>query len=139
MFKNPVLRTIYILMVPIIILYGLYVQFHGDYSPGGGFQAGVIVASAIILHGILFGVDVTSKAISQYIVKLICGIGILIYGGTGIASMLLGGEFLSYSVLMSDPVLGQELGIFIVELGVGMTVCSSMLIIFFNFVSSYKE
>ncbi|AHX03566.1 Na+/H+ antiporter family protein [Ehrlichia chaffeensis str. Heartland] len=139
MFKDPVLRTVSILMIPVIILYGLYIQFHGDYSPGGGFQAGVIVASAIILHGILFGLKVTLKVISPYIVRLIGGIGILIYGGTGIASMLLGGEFLSYSTLASDPVLGQKLGIFLVELGVGMTVCSSMLTIFFNFVSSYKE
>ena len=139
MFKDPVLRTISILMIPVIILYGLYIQFHGDYSPGGGFQAGVIVASAVILHSILFGLKVTSKVISPYIVRLIGGIGILIYGGTGVVSMLFGGEFLSYSTLISDPVLGQKLGIFVVELGVGMTVCSSMLTIFFNFVSSYKE
>ena len=139
MLKDPVLRTISILMIPVIVLYGLYVQFHGDYSPGGGFQAGVIVASAIILHSILFGLSITLKAISPYIVKLIGSLGILVYGGTGIASMLFQGSFLSYSVLMNDPILGQKLGIFLVELGVGMTVCSSMLTIYFNFVSWCKE
>ena len=139
MFKDPVLRTISILMIPVIVLYGLYIQFHGDYSPGGGFQAGVIVASAIILHGVLFGLNATLKAVSPYIIKLMGGIGILIYGCTGIASMLFNGEFLSYSVLLNDPILGQKLGIFVVELGVGMTVCSSMLTIYFNFVSWSKE
>ncbi|MGN7618531.1 MAG: Na(+)/H(+) antiporter subunit B [Ehrlichia sp.] len=139
MFKDPVLRTISILMIPVIILYGLYIQFHGDYSPGGGFQAGVIVASAIVLYGILFGLDATLKAISPYTIKVIGGLGILVYGGTGIASMLFHGEFLSYSVLMNDSILGQKLGIFVVELGVGMTVCSSMLTIYFNFVSWCKE
>ncbi|GAT78551.1 monovalent cation/H+ antiporter subunit B, partial [Ehrlichia ruminantium] len=70
MLKDPVLRTITILMVPVIVLYGLYVQFHGDYSPGGGFQAGVIVAAAIIIYSMLFGLSVTLKAISPYIVRL---------------------------------------------------------------------
>ncbi|QGR02615.1 Na(+)/H(+) antiporter subunit B [Ehrlichia ruminantium] len=135
MLKDPVLRTITILMVPIIVLYGLYVQFHGDYSPGGGFQAGVIVAAAIIMYSMMFGVSTTLKAISPYIVRLMSGIGVLIYGMTGIISMFFGGNFLSYSVLTDNPVVGQELGIFLVEFGVGITVCSSMLTLYFSFVS----
>ncbi|CAH58282.1 Na(+)/H(+) antiporter subunit B [Ehrlichia ruminantium] len=139
MLKDPVLRTITILMVPVIVLYGLYVQFHGDYSPGGGFQAGVIVAAAIIIYSMLFGLSITLKAISPYIVRLMGGIGVLIYGITGIVSMFFGGEFLSYSVLIDNSVVGQELGIFLVELGVGITVCSSMLTLYFSFVSWCKE
>ncbi|QLK58890.1 Na(+)/H(+) antiporter subunit B [Ehrlichia ruminantium] len=139
MLKDPVLRTITTLMVPVIVLYGLYVQFHGDYSPGGGFQAGVIVAAAIIIYSMLFGLSITLKAISPYIVRLMGGIGVLIYGITGIASMFFGGEFLSYSVLIDNSVVGQELGIFLVELGVGITVCSSMLTLYFSFVSWCKE
>ena len=43
------------MLVGAIMLFAFYVQFHGDFSPGGGFQAGVIMAVAFILYGIVFG------------------------------------------------------------------------------------
>ena len=43
------LRVVVKLLIPLILLYALYVQFHGDYSPGGGFQAGVIFAGDGVL------------------------------------------------------------------------------------------
>ena len=53
MIKDPVLNAVTFLMVPFIILFALYIQFHGDYTPGGGFQAGIIIASGIILYSML--------------------------------------------------------------------------------------
>ena len=56
-----ILKVITKFMVGVIVLFGLYVQFHGDYSPGGGFQAGVIIAAAFILYGackIIFGSNI---------------------------------------------------------------------------------
>ena len=47
-----VLRVIAKLLIPFILLFGFYVQMHGDYGPGGGFQAGVIVAAAFILYAL---------------------------------------------------------------------------------------
>ena len=41
-----------------MLLFALYVQFHGDYGPGGGFQAGVIVAVGVILHALVLEEDV---------------------------------------------------------------------------------
>ena len=50
-----VLRVVAKLLMPFILIYGLYVQFHGDFGPGGGFQAGVIFAAGFILYALIFG------------------------------------------------------------------------------------
>jgi len=133
MIKDPVLNVVTFLMVPFIILFALYIQFHGDYTPGGGFQAGIIIASGIILYSMLFGISVTLKAIPYSVIKLTNMLGILIYGGTGIATVLFGKSFLSYDILLTNNVAGQKFGIFLVELGVALTVCSSMLIVYVSF------
>ncbi|APR98470.1 Na(+)/H(+) antiporter subunit B [Wolbachia endosymbiont of Folsomia candida] len=138
MIKDPVLNAVTFLMVPFIILFGLYIQFHGDYTPGGGFQAGIIIASGIILYSMLFGVSATLKAIPYSVIKVTNVLGILIYGGTGVATILLGQNFLSYDILSSSNSAGQKLGIFLVELGVAFTVCSSMLIIYIDFARRKK-
>ncbi|WP_341807974.1 Na(+)/H(+) antiporter subunit B [Wolbachia endosymbiont (group E) of Neria commutata] len=133
MIKDPVLSVISFLMVPFIVLFGLYIQFHGDYTPGGGFQAGIIIASGIILYSMLFGVSQTLKAIPYSVIKVTNVLGIFIYGGTGLITILLGQNFLSYDILSASNSAGQKLGIFLVELGVAFTVCSSMLIIYIDF------
>jgi len=128
-----ILRVVTKLLVPSIILFAFYVQFHGDYGPGGGFQAGVIFASAFILHGLVYGLRTTQKVIHPELLKVLAALGVILYAGTGIVSMLLGGEFLNYSVLASNSAKGQHLGIFLVELGVGITVAAIMLTIFYMF------
>ncbi|NSM56717.1 Na(+)/H(+) antiporter subunit B [Wolbachia endosymbiont of Atemnus politus] len=138
MIKDPVLNAVTFLMVPFIILFALYIQFHGDYTPGGGFQAGIIIASGIILYSMLFGILTTLKAIPYSVIKFTNMLGILIYGGTGITTVLLGKSFLSYGILSANNVIGQKLGIFLVELGVALTVCSSMLIIYISFARRKK-
>ena len=139
MIKDPILNAVTFLMIPFIILFGLYIQFHGDYTPGGGFQAGIIVASGIILYSMLFGVSTTLKAIPYSVIRLTNVLGILIYGGTGVATTLLGQNFLSYDILSANNRTGQKLGIFFVELGVAFAVCSSMLIIYMNFARRKKQ
>ncbi|MEY2392928.1 Na(+)/H(+) antiporter subunit B [Wolbachia endosymbiont of Tettigetta isshikii] len=139
MIKDPVLNAITFLMVPFIILFALYIQFHGDYTPGGGFQAGIIIASGIILYSMLFGISVTLKAIPYSVIKLTNMLGILIYGGTGIVTVLFNKSFLSYDILLTNNVAGQKFGIFLVELGVALTVFSSMLIIYVSFARIKKQ
>ena len=121
------------LLVPFIILFGLYVQFHGEYSPGGGFQAGAIIATAFILHALLVGETAALKAIPRNVLLIMTVVGASLYGMVGIAGILMGGNFLDYSVLHSDPVAGQQLGIIIIEAGVGITVCGALLSIFHAF------
>ena len=131
--KHLVLRVVIKTMIPFILLYAFYVQFHGDYGPGGGFQAGVIFAAAIIMYALLFGLSAARRVITQPVVQLLSALGVLIYGSVGFVSMLNGGSFLDYSVLSADPIAGQHLGILLIELGVGLTVASVMIIIFFSF------
>jgi len=128
-----IVRIVSKILIPFILLFALYVQFHGDFGPGGGFQAGVIFAAAVILYAMLFGMSVARRVINQSFVQLFAAVGVLIYGGVGIVSMLNGGNFLDYDVLSDDPLAGQHLGILLIELGVGIAVAMVVIIIFFNF------
>lgn len=130
---HTVLRVITKAMIPLILLYALYVQFHGDYSPGGGFQAGVLFAAAFILYAIIFGLQQVYKIITPGLLRIMMALGVLLYGGTGLACLALGGQYLNYNVLEHDPVHGQHLGILLVELGVGINVAIVMMAIFFSF------
>jgi multicomponent Na+:H+ antiporter subunit B len=131
--EHVIPRVVGRLLVPFILLFGLYVQFHGEYGPGGGFQAGALIAAAFILYALVEGEDRTLAAVPQrWLIALMVG-GALLYGGVGLAGIALGSNFLDYSVLAADPVAGQHLGIILIELGVGMTVTGTLLSIFHAF------
>ncbi len=125
-----VIRVVGKLFIPFILLFGLYVQFHGDFGPGGGFQAGVIFASAFVLYGLIYGVEKSREILPDDVLRVGIALGVLIFGGTGVASMLLGFNYLDYTPLASTPAGGQHIGIFVVELGVGITVASVMVTLF---------
>jgi len=133
MSHHLILRIIIKALIPLILLYALYIQFHGEYGPGGGFQAGVVFAVAFIIYTIVFGIAKVQQVFPPRVLHTLMAIGVLVYGGTGVVSMLAGGEFLNYNVLSADPVHGQHLGIILVELGVGITVATVMLSIFLDF------
>jgi multicomponent Na+:H+ antiporter subunit B len=134
MTRQTILRVVAKLLIPYILLFALYVQFHGDYGPGGGFQAGVIFAAAFILYALVFGLASARRVARPGVIEFLVALGVLIYAGTGIAAMLGGGNFLDYDALdHHDPVHGQHLGILLVELGVGITVAATMIAIFFSF------
>jgi multicomponent Na+:H+ antiporter subunit B len=138
--ETVILRIVGKAVVPFILLFALYVQFHGDYGPGGGFQAGVIFAAGLILHALIFGLDELQRAIPMVVVEIGIALGTLLYGGVGVASMILGGEFLDYGALdPHDPVHGQHLGILLVELGVGITVTFVMVAIFYSFAGRSRQ
>lgn len=129
-----VLRVIAKLLIPFMLLFALYVQLHGDFGPGGGFQAGVMCAAAVIFYALIFGLPAARALVPDAVVESLLAFGVLLYAGVGVAGMLLGGNFLDFFVLSADPVAGQHLGILLVELGVLITVSSVMLKIFYMFV-----
>ncbi|MDH5786582.1 MAG: Na(+)/H(+) antiporter subunit B [Chromatiales bacterium] len=137
--QHLILRIVTKMMIPFILLFGLYVQFHGDFGPGGGFQAGVIFASAIFLYTMLFGMETARRVIKQPLIRMFAACGVLLYGSVGVVSLLNGKEFFDYNILAAEPVAGQHLGILMVELGVGVTVASTMIIIFFSFAGRQQE
>lgn len=128
-----VLRVVSKFILPWVLVFGVYVQFHGDYGAGGGFQAGVIIAAAFILYGLIFGLQSVERLVPLKLVETLIPLGVLIYVGVGLAGFFTGEAFLDYSGLNEDPVLGQEWGIFLVELGVGVAVASTMLALFYVF------
>ena len=126
-------RVIAKLFIPLILLFALYVQFHGDFGPGGGFQAGVIFAAGFVLYTLIFGLDEAKRVVRPGIVEMVIALGLLLYAVTGVAGILKGGRYLDYGVLGADPVGGQHLGILLIELGVGITVASVIIGVFFAF------
>ncbi|MBM3908989.1 MAG: Na(+)/H(+) antiporter subunit B [Gemmatimonadetes bacterium] len=137
--RDLVLRVIARTLIPFILLFALYVQFHGDFGPGGGFQAGVIIAAAIIFYALIQGVEATRKSVPEWLVETMVASGVLIYYGVGAVGPFLGGNFLDYFVLSHDTVHGQERGIFWVEVGVAVTVSGVMLMVFYMFASRAKD
>jgi multicomponent Na+:H+ antiporter subunit B len=131
--RHVILRALSKLLIPLIMLFALYVQFHGDYGPGGGFQAGVIFGAGIILYGLVFGIDAAQRVFRPRVLEILMASGVLLYGSVGIAAIAKGGNMLEYSVLAHDPVHGQHLGILLVELGVGITVAAVMATLFLLF------
>ncbi len=130
---NVILRVASKILIAPILLYALYVHFHGDYSPGGGFQAGVILAAGFILFGLVNGLDELQAVLPVGVVRTFAALGVLIFAGTGVAAMVLGGNFLDYDFLLHDPHHGQHLGIILVEAGVITTVFGTMVLIFYLF------
>jgi multicomponent Na+:H+ antiporter subunit B len=139
MHHNIIVREVANLFFPVIILFGLYVQFHGDFGPGGGFQAGVIIAVGIILYALVHGLEKTRRLIPEKAIRIGMALGLLLYAGVGVVTLLLGAEFLNYNVLATNPLAGQHLGIFLIELGVGITVAAVMVMIFYAFAGRGQE
>jgi len=140
MSPHLILRVVAKLLIPMIVVFGFYVHFHGDFGPGGGFQAGVIIAAAVILYALIFGMEEARKAVPPVVVRYGAALGVLIYAGTGVATLLMNGageplNFLDYDALHPDQShhSGQHYGIILVELGVLTTVTSVMLAIFYAF------
>lgn len=128
------LRVVTKLLIGPIILFALYVQFHGDFSPGGGFQAGVIMAVAFILYGIVFGLEAVQSVFPAWLVHKLMALGVLIYAGTGVVSLFMGYDFLDYTAFNPHhPSHGQHWGIFAVEFGVLVTVTGVMVAIYYAF------
>lgn len=136
---DVVLRAAAKFFIPFMLVFGFYVQFHGDFGPGGGFQAGVIVAAAIILYAIVWGREAAIRVAPVRLVELMMPLGVLIYAGVGLLGIATGGNYLDYDGLVHAPptpeeaVHGRHWGIFLVEIGVLVSVAGTMLAIFYAF------
>ncbi len=132
---HVILKIIAKFLIPYILTFSLYVQFLGEYGPGGGFQAGLIFAAGIIIYALIYGTEAAQKIIPMEWIEKLMPVGALIFIGTGYVCMAFGGNFLDYDYLifLNDSALAQTCGIITVELGVGITVTATMLIIFYTF------
>jgi len=134
-FQSIIVQTVGSLLIPFIQLFALYVIFHGHYGPGGGFQGGVLLAVSIILQRLYLGREISYRKFSPRVAPVLAAIGMLIYGTAGIVPMLYGASFLDYGSLPLFWVHGAELralGILIVEIGIGLAVFGTLVLIFDN-------
>lgn len=122
------------LILPFILVFALYIHFHADYGPGGGFQAGVIAAAFIIVYALIFGVTAAKRIAPVTVVQRLIPVGVLIYLAAGFPAMFVGKRFLDYSVYGAEPLTGHEWGLLLVETGVIVTVAASMTAIFYALV-----
>lgn len=136
--RNPIVREVTNFMLAPILLFALYVQFHGEYSPGGGFQAGVVFGAGVIAYALVYGLERTQRIIPLSIARIGVAAGLLLYIGVGFACLLLGKNFLDYDAMWphhgpGPNIHGQEVGIILIELGVGITVAAVMITIFYGY------
>ncbi len=135
-----ILETTVRLMIPFIQLYGLYVIVHGHYSPGGGFQGGVVLGASVILLALASGMPASKQYLSEGADIIMANAGALIFTGIATLCALLGGMFLDYSALVKilpiDPIAWRSHGIFLVEVGVGMGVMTIMVSIYWDMASA---
>ena len=130
-----VLRGTVRLLTPFVLLFGLYVQLHGDYGPGGGFQAGVIFATGLVLFGLIFGPELAERVFPPIWTERLLALGVLIYGAVGVYSFFAVGPEAPYNFLDYDAIgkQGQHYGIVLVELGVGLAVACAMVRLYYAF------
>jgi multicomponent Na+:H+ antiporter subunit B len=131
--EHVVLRVVAKLLIPMILLFGVYIQLHGEYSAGGGFQAGIIFAAGIVLYTLIYGLETAQQVISTRAAHVLTAGGALLYLAVGVWSMLAGGNFLEYKVLHADAHTAETIGIIVIELGVGITVAGVAMRLFYSF------
>ncbi len=131
------------LVVPFIQIFALYVIAHGHYSPGGGFQGGVLLGASIILIAVSNNLRAGIQRMSEKVSALMGSVGVLIYAGTAALCLLLGSQFLNYNALAKllhiKPVVARYNGILIVEIGVALAVMAVMVWIYYNLSSAGKH
>ena len=131
-YPSGLVQTIVSLLIPFIQLFGFYAIIHGHYGPGGGFQGGVLLAVSVILHRVCFGGPSRQK-FPPLVAPMIAASGMLIFVLAGIIPLCMGASFLDYAALPLPVVCSAELrylGILFAEVGIGLAVCGTMILIF---------
>ena len=141
--EDVIIETLCRFLVPFMQLFALYVVAHGHHSPGGGFQGGCILGASFILICVAYDIEEAKRRMTENLNTIYCSVGGIIFAGTGLVCMALGGNYLDYSFLHKifpvDPVSARSLGILIIEIGVGFTVMAVMISVFLNVASKGKH
>jgi len=141
-YENVIIQIACCVMVPFIQLFALYVILHGHYGPGGGFQGGVILAVSIILMRLYLGKEASSQKFSPKLAAVLGATGMLVFMLAGLIPLATGGMFLDYAYLPIPGVSGASLrylGILIVEIGIGMAVFGTLVLLYDNLVEGKRD
>ncbi|MEL6290974.1 MAG: Na(+)/H(+) antiporter subunit B [Pseudomonadota bacterium] len=131
---DVVLRVTTKLVLPFILVFGLYVHFHADFGPGGGFQGGVIAAGMVILYAIVFGVYAAKQLFPPGLAHAMGPLGVVIFSGAGVPALFFNQNYLNYSIYADKADKGQHYGVILVEVGVIVAVLGAMISIFYALV-----
>jgi multicomponent Na+:H+ antiporter subunit B len=140
-YENVIIRTICRLVIPFLQLFAVYVLMHGHYSPGGGFQGGVMMGASFILLVVAYGLEETRQRISLKALTFFASLGLFIYSGIGAVCLLMGGNYLDYGKLplpLSSVAAVRSMGILGIEIGVFFGVMAIMMLIFLG-IASYES
>lgn len=129
---NPIVVLVTRLISPYIMLFALYIIFHGHYSPGGGFQGGTMLAASVLLTRLAMGSKISQLQFRSSWGTPLGSIGVLIYFATGFVAMLMGGAFLNYEYLSLSRIAShtRSIGVLVVEIGVGLAVMGILVAIY---------
>ncbi len=129
---SVMLRTLLGPLVAGMQLFAVYVLMHGHYSPGGGFQAGILIAGSMILPLLVPGRGYGRLNVSLRAAASLAAVGVLIFAVVGAASLPAGRPMLDYAALplAGEPAARRSLGILLIEVGVMLGVAGGMLSIF---------
>ena len=119
-------------IILFLLLYAAYVLFHGEVSLGGGFQAGALIALAFILYTLIGNLELNTVMLTQHFAVCVGGIGVMIYGVTGLLPLFYGGKFLEYSKLpfyVEETAKLHSIGIIFIETGVTICVMATIITI----------
>ncbi len=126
-----ILRVVTKITTPFILVFGLYVIAHGEISPGGGFQGGVLLASGFVLYGLVFDLSELESILPRRITDSIACIGVALYAGVGMVGVLGGYRYLDYTPLrITSAESAESWGMTLVEFGVSLTVAAVMITVF---------
>jgi len=139
--RDTVLRGAAQSIIPVMQIFALYVLFHGHYSPGGGFQGGVIFGASFILLALCYNLKFSMNRFREHLVLWCCACGVLLYAGIGAACLGLGWNFLGYAALADllgvSGKMARSYGILAVEIGVGITVMAVMVSLYYDLASGW--
>lgn len=137
--EDLIIRTSVRMLVPFVQLFSLYVLAHGHYSPGGGFQGGVLLGASFILVALAFDIKRSMELFPLRTNLLVGNVGALIFVGIGVVCALLGGYFLDYAALATVIPMAipdwRSMGILLVEVGVQLGVASIMVSLYWDLAS----
>jgi multicomponent Na+:H+ antiporter subunit B len=132
-YAGQVVRVVCVLMAPLIMVFGLYVIAHGHYGPGGGFAGGIVTGVGVILLRITIPVELGGRFFPPWLGPIGAAGGVLAFILVGVVPLLAGGAYLDYGAVevggLSEPRM-RYLGIFVVEIAVGVAVAGVMLTLF---------
>lgn len=128
-FGGLILNIAFRMLVPFTIVYGIYVLCLGEFSPGGGFQAGALLSVGVLLSRMIMG-EKAKFNVSGKTSVVLAGVGTFLYTFTGWLTLFGGGRFLEYDFMpihMEPTHEMHAMAIFMIEIGVA--VCVMMTII----------